>query len=215
MTNDEDERQKFEAETNRAKDVEFFAASVNAWYNSALEHDKSIFALSAGSIGLLITLLTTAGVSSAAMLTFYIAAIICFLLCLAAILVIFKRNREHIEQVVARKVTGTDPKLARLDAGAMWLFGAGVVFASAVGITAAFNSYNKGKNMANKKQVQAPLGSTLVQESFNGITNLQKSFNGVAVFQQVTTTQTTATAAQPAAAGQPVAATGTAKPNGK
>lgn len=52
MTSDEIEQQK---------SVEFYAAGINAWYNTSLEHDKSIFSLSAGGIGLLITLLTTVG----------------------------------------------------------------------------------------------------------------------------------------------------------
>ena len=40
-------------EVLKQKSIEFYAASVNAWYASALEHDKSIFGLAAGGIALL------------------------------------------------------------------------------------------------------------------------------------------------------------------
>lgn len=47
------------------KTVEYYSAAVTAWFNTALEHDKSILTLAAGGIGLLITLLTTVGLSTA------------------------------------------------------------------------------------------------------------------------------------------------------
>lgn len=50
-------------EIDDQKRVEYYAASVNAWFNTSLEHDKSLFTLSAGGIGLLITLLTTVELS--------------------------------------------------------------------------------------------------------------------------------------------------------
>ena len=51
-------------EIDEQKKIEFYAASVAAWYESSLEHDKSLLTLSAGGIGLLITLLTTVGLGS-------------------------------------------------------------------------------------------------------------------------------------------------------
>jgi hypothetical protein len=38
------------------KEVEYYAAQANAWFNTKLEYDKSILVLSAGAIGLLIKL---------------------------------------------------------------------------------------------------------------------------------------------------------------
>lgn len=76
-------------EIKNQKEVEFYAASVNAWFNTSLEHDKSLFTLSAGGIGLLLTLLTTVGLSSAESLVLYIGAILSFLSAIIAILLIF------------------------------------------------------------------------------------------------------------------------------
>ncbi len=67
---------------NEKKEVAFYTAGVTAWYNTSLEHDKSLFTLSAGGIGLLITLIRTVGVPSAETLILYIAAMISFLICL-------------------------------------------------------------------------------------------------------------------------------------
>lgn len=176
-----------EEELRQQKDVEFFAAGVNAWYNTSLEHDKSIFALSAGGIGLLITLLTTVGLSSSLLLHLYIAAILCFLASLVAILVVFRGNKKHIEHVLTSSANEVAPgnTLKVLDLVALVAFGLGATLTALIGISAAANSYeSKGKTVAteNKAQGSAP---TPLAESFNGVKNLQpltgvtKSFEGI------------------------------------
>ena len=166
----------------KQQEVEFYAAGVTAWYNTRLEHDKSLLALSAGGIGLLITLLTTIGVSSAKGLALHLLAMFSFLLCLGAILIIFKKNSKHIEDVLK---TGTqpfdDPLLAKLDNIAIAAFAAGIIFSSVIGVSAAINSYsNKEKAMANENKQK-----TSFVDSVNGVSNLKptgelnKSFNGV------------------------------------
>lgn len=165
------------------KEVEYYASSVNAWFNTSLEHDKSVLTLAAGGIGLLLTLLTTVGLSSAESLILYIAAISSFLVALIAVLVVFRRNRTYIEQLLTGEATGNDPVLSRADNVALWAFGLGVVFTAIIGIAAAVHSFtSKDKAMANestKSNQTVPL-----RESFNGASNLQpateftKSFNG-------------------------------------
>jgi hypothetical protein len=166
-------------EVNQQKDVEFYAASVNAWYNTSLEHDKSIFALSAGGVGLLITLLTTVGVTSTMLLWLYITAILFFLVALCSMLYIFRRNRTHVEDVLSGQ-TASDPVLDKLDLVAISSFALGAVFTAVVGISAAFNSYeSKGVKVANEKPINtAPVQSTL-GKSFNDVGRLQNSFNGI------------------------------------
>lgn len=168
------------------KEVEFYAAGIAAWYNTSLEHDKSVFGLSAGGIGLLITLLTTVGVSSACLLGLYIAAILSFLTSLCVLLVIFRRNRTHIEQVLSDTAPRSDPCLEKLDLAAILAFGAGVIFTAVVGISAAVNSLidEKEKAMANEGKTNLSIGVP-VGDSFNKVSNLHpgadlgKSFNGV------------------------------------
>ncbi len=138
-------------EISQHKDIEYYASSVNAWFNTSLEHDKSILALAAGGIGLLITLLTTVGLSSAEALVLYVGAITSFLVALVSVLVVFRQNRTYIEQVLAEKVVGNDSVLAKADSIALWAFGVGVVFTAVIGIATAIHSYtSKEKVMANK-----------------------------------------------------------------
>lgn len=175
-------------EIENQKRVEYYAASVNAWFNTSLEHDKSLLTLSAGGIGLLLALLTTVGLSSAEALILYIGAIVSFVVALVAILVIFRRNRTHIEDILSGKSISNDPLLTKLDATALWAFGIGVLFTAIIGIAAAVHSYStKEKTMAN--ETTKSTGTVSVCDSFNGASNLQpstditKSFNGASNIQ--------------------------------
>lgn len=187
-------------EIENQKRVEYYAASVNAWFNTSLEHDKNLLTLSAGGIGLLLTLLTTVGLSSAEALVLYIGAIISFVVALVAILVVFRRNRTHIEDILSGKSTSNDPLLTKLDTTALWAFGIGVSFTAIIGLSAAIHSYStKEKIMANETTKQT--GTVPLRESFNGASNLQpstdftKSFNGAGNLQPQPAASTTAPAA--------------------
>jgi hypothetical protein len=176
-----------EREIAAQKSVEFYSASVAAWYASALEHDKSVFTLAAGGIGLLVTLLTTVGFDGWVTFIFFALAIGSLLVTLACILVIFKKNQSYVQAVLAGGQVYTDPKLARLDRAALVSFGLGVVFAVGVGISAAWISFQKqtqkGHEMANEKQsvptFDSVLGAARLQpdftKSFHGAGNLAPS----------------------------------------
>lgn len=184
------------AETYRSKEVEFYAASVSAWYGTTLEHDKSIFAMATGGIGLLITLLTAIGVKTVGTFSIYVGAIACFLVCLAAILMIFQKNRDHILAVVNNEVDD-DPKLARLDWLAMKFFGFGVLLAAGAGIMTAYDSYIvKEKEMATESK--ALISKGMAHDSVNGCGDFTKSFLGAGKLQPAAT-------GQPATAPKPLA----------
>jgi hypothetical protein len=196
-------------EIENQKRVEYYAASVNAWFNTSLEHDKSLLTLSAGGIGLLLTLLTTVGLSSSEALVLYIGAIASFVVALVAILVVFRRNRTHIEDILSGKSTSNDPLLTKLDALALWAFGVGVLFTAIIGIAAAVHSFStKEKIMTNETTKKT--STVLAHDSFNGATNLQpstdftRSFNGAGNLQaQPAATGTTAPAVSSPAPAQP------------
>lgn len=193
-------------EIENQKHVEYYAASVNAWFNTSLEHDKNLLALSAGGIGLLLTLLTTVGLSSAESLVLYIGAIASFVVALVAILIIFRRNRTYIENTLFGK-SSNDPVLTKLDLTALWAFGIGVVFTAIIGIAAALHSYStKEKTMANETTKK----TETVALSFNGASNLQstdftKSFNGAANLQPQPVASTTAPPASSSVPAAPAA----------
>lgn len=157
------------------QDIQFYAASITAWFNTALEHDKSILTLSAAGIGLLVTLLTTTGINSAVVLLLYVTAILCFLLSITCVLLIFNRNKIHIEQVIARSNSGSDIFLSGLDRIVLIAFGAGVVFSVFIGISTGIHSYTRDKQeMIEKNIIQ---DQQVAKESFNNINNLKKQTN--------------------------------------
>jgi len=141
MTNDSD-----------PKEVEYYAAQVNAWVNTKFEHDKSLLTLSAGGVGLLITLLSTTGVRSIVSLILYILALLAFIICLGALLWIFRRNAKHLEDVV-KGIETSDFLLIILDNVAISSFLIGVLFSSTIGISTAVYSYSeKERLMAEDKK---------------------------------------------------------------
>lgn len=124
---------------DQEKEVEFYSAAVNAWFGTRLEHDRSLLVLATGGIGLLITLLSTIGARSCVEVMLYSGALLSFLICLASILWIFKRNATHLEEIIQNKVE-RDPVLRRLDIAALASFFAGVALSSIIGILAAVQS---------------------------------------------------------------------------
>lgn len=178
------------------KDVEYYASCVDAWFGTAMEHDKSILTLSAGGIGLLITLLTTVGVSSAEALVLYIGAILSFLTALVAVLEVFRRNRVHIEQVISNRTVEKDPVLTKADAVVFWSFALGVLFTAVIGIGGAARSYVSQEKKVTNDSTKTSQPAQL-KESVNGVSNLQpgtdftKSFNGAAALAPQNATQDT------------------------
>lgn len=177
-----------DSEITAQKQIQFYGAGVNAWFNTALEHDKSILALSAAGIGLLITLLTTTGLGSSEALLLYAGAILSFLFSIFCILLIFNRNKAYIERVVSGSNEQSDPFLTRLDHAAIGAFGAGVVFSVLIGLSAGLNSYTKGKQTMTEKKINEE--RIISNESFDNFarlqpktTNIDKSFDGAARLQ--------------------------------
>lgn len=171
-------------EIQKQKEIQHYAASVNAWFNTLLEHDKSILSLSAGAIGLLVTLLTTVGVRSAEGLALYACALLSFTVSVASVVFVFQRNARHIENVLSEQIRGKDPVLSTADSVKTWAFSAGILLTALIGIATAFQSLlSKETSMANETKKTSH--STPLTESFNGLQKLQpnadqtRSFNGL------------------------------------
>ncbi len=209
------------SDEDKAKDVEFYAASVNAWYATALEHDKSIFNLAAGGIALLITLLTTVGFSSLLEFFFFVAAIVAFSICIGTLLVVFKKNQNYIEHTVGHGGELDNPVLRRLDRAAQAAFFAGVIFASAAGFSAAWTTFStKASEREKAMATQRPTTPGVPTfDSVNGAARLQidqRSFNGSSALKPASAPAqapaTTATPAPTASAPASAPATSATKP---
>ena len=83
------------------KVVEFYAASVQAWYATAMEYDRSLVTLSAAAIGL-IAGLATAGTSEVSPLqaTAITGALAFFCITLACALSVFRLNKVYLQDMV-------------------------------------------------------------------------------------------------------------------
>jgi hypothetical protein len=162
------------------KEIAWYAAALDAWYGTRLEHDKSLLTLSTAGIGLLITLASTVGIPSRTALAFSSLAILAFIVCLVAVLFIFRGNSDHLEDVVhGRKERSR--KLAVLDWIEIYAFLTGVILSCFVGfVSAAHSAETKGVKMADVKKT-----TTYAADSVNGIHRMKpsdkisKSFDGI------------------------------------
>lgn len=172
-----------ECDISDQKKVEFYSACVNAWFNTKLEYDKSVLALSTGGIGLLLGLLNAFGLSDLFSLGFYVLAIVSFVVSIVCVLAVFHFNASHVEKVIQGEESDSFV-LSVLDKFAVWSFALGVFFVAFVAVSSALNLYKKEIKMSQNKSK-----SGLVGDSFNGMKRLDvsaksgKSFNGVAAIQ--------------------------------
>jgi hypothetical protein len=79
-------------EQREKRELAHYAATVTAWFNTRMEHDKSLLTLSTAAIGVLIALASKITLNSLALLILYIAALLSFILSLAAVLWIYRQN---------------------------------------------------------------------------------------------------------------------------
>lgn len=121
------------------KDVAYYSAILSAWTATKLEYDKSKLALSVAAIGLLVTLLTTVGVSTITDLLLYVFAAASFLITVACVLYIFHRNARHLERV-ALEQEESDSILKMLDNISSASFFIGVVFFIVIGLGQGLSS---------------------------------------------------------------------------
>lgn len=118
----------------KLKNVEFYAASTNAWFNTSLEFDKSMFALSGGGIGLLVSLMSK--IETLPMFLLYIAAIICFVFCIGLLLAVFQKNKAYVMKL-AQNQQADNSLLTALDKAAALVFGLAALLTVTIGIAIA------------------------------------------------------------------------------
>ncbi len=203
-----------------AKDVEFHSQNLAAWFNTALERDKSLLTLSVAGIGVLVSM-TQIAVDSVGSLLLYAGALLAFMVCLFSVLIIFQQNKTHI-QAVLNGQNADDPLLGFLDSIAIFSFLMAMLLCVMLGICLAVTAYSDKESKMTKEKAKdaslsiekhtiannpAPLPTPVrhhLGDSYNGIANLQNSFTGMSQLQgqsqSQTTQQTTASQSQPTSA---------------
>lgn len=194
------------------KELQFYSAVVNAWFSTRAELDRSLLTLSAGGIGLLITLLSTVGVNSVEGVVLYVAALLSFLICLGSVLWIFARNASHLQEIIHQD-TPADRILGVLDIAAAISFLVAAVLSCIIGIATAVQSFQSREVDMSENQKSRELA----QDSFNGATSMRptqsdftKSFNGAAALKPSSSSTSTSQTAVPAGSQGATSTQGTA-----
>ena len=127
---------------NTEKNIEFHSQSINAWYMTSLEKDKSILTISAGGIGVMITLLTTIGISGYLTFSLFCLSILSFLISILLIINVFGLNKEYLTAVIGQEDTSCF-KIEIKDKIAIVSLILGIIFAITIGLTVAFDKLNE------------------------------------------------------------------------
>lgn len=119
--------------------IEFYAATVAAWFATAMEFDRALLTLGAAALALLVGLATT-GVTDLSVLEAFCfsAALVSFCISMGCILAVFKLNKRYLEEMVHSRDQArvSHPGLKRLDWCGLIFFGLGAFLAMYVAISA-------------------------------------------------------------------------------
>jgi hypothetical protein len=156
-----------EDEMNQQKEIVYYQTLLSAYSENSFEKDRSLLTLSGGAIGLLITLLTTVGVSSSAELVLYILTFLFFGICIVLLLYVFNLDKAYLLKIANKEVID-DKKLIIFDHAIFILFLVGIVLFSSIGIVAGINQINKKEQIImSKESSKRP-----VDESLQGLNKM-------------------------------------------
>jgi len=118
------------------KDTAYYSALLSAWIQSRMERDRTLITLSSAGIGLLLTLSSTVGPNSKAILALYCLGFLGFTVAIFSCLHIYQRNSRHIERQLTEP-PASDPTLSRFDRLSWAAFFLGVASVVGIGILSA------------------------------------------------------------------------------
>ncbi len=117
----EDCSKECESSLYNEKSVAYYTESVAAWYQTKLERDKSILTISAGAIGLMITLscsFLTGKTFNWAVFILFLVSTIFFAVTIVCSIVIFNKNAGYIECILKEET----PRSMGLYDWISWIF---------------------------------------------------------------------------------------------
>ena len=151
-----------------AKNVAHYSIMLQAWIETRMARDKSLVTLSAGGVGVLVTLLTTVGVSRPWQIYLYLTSFAGFLITIGTALMIYQMNSELIENDFKGE-SSEHLKLKTFDRITISAFITGAVFAALIAITSALTQSNKkGTDAMSNNETMEPM-----KRSLDGLSNLK------------------------------------------
>jgi hypothetical protein len=177
------------------KNAAFYSVMLQSWLDTRMEKDRTLVTLSAAGIGLLITILTTAGVKYYWELSLYLGAAAGFGFSIWTNLKIFEINARHIEKVI-RGTESSSPTLEHHDKLALRGFMPGTAFFIALGVSASIGQLHDKRATAMENSEKALLSTGVQSVKLNSPTapagnqssvQERRSFNGVGVLRPEST----------------------------
>lgn len=163
----------FEKVGQEARISAYYSALTNAWISTKFEKDKSLLTISAGAIGLLVTLLTTLEIPSLCLIGCFFFAFILFIITIICIIFVFERNAKHIENVLNDK-DDDDKILKILDRTIVFCFIFGIIFTVIIGTVYGIDKHNKKKEpVVTEKKITSISKDGKQQSSLREISKLK------------------------------------------
>ena len=91
--------------------VAYYSALINAWIQSRMEVDKTLIIISSAGIGLLVTIITTLGISNTAEFLIFIGAFVSFFIVIVTCIIVLDKNPHYIKSILYKE----DNKETKLD----------------------------------------------------------------------------------------------------
>lgn len=123
-----------EQQTDADKRSAHYSALLGLWISTRMEKDKVLVSVSAGGIGLLVTLLVTAGPATAAGLALFLADIAAF-----GVVIVIELDVLNISAALVKRLlddpnaASSDQLLQTVEGVAAWIFSAALILALAIG----------------------------------------------------------------------------------
>lgn len=154
-------------EGDDAKSVAHYQTLLAAWIGVSLERDRTLLTLSTAGVGLLVTILTTAGIQRLWMIALYVGAFAGFLATIVFSFQLYRANANILKQEIM-KSDEQRPDLRGLDKRTMRAFVVGVVFSILIGVASATHSFMGGGAVGEK-----PVSGDRLNKSLDGIEGLR------------------------------------------
>lgn len=147
-------------ELDQQKKITYYQTLLTAFTENAFEKDRSLLTLSSGAIGLLITLLSTIGVSSFPEIILYALTFISFGVCIVLLLHIFNMNKCFLINTNNNKEKIESNNLVVLDRLVFILFIVGLILFFTIGIISGVKQYHSKEKIV------------MSEESLKGLENM-------------------------------------------
>ncbi len=173
MPETEKQREERHLRELEGKNISHYSVLLSAWIDTRMERDKTLVALSAAAIGLLITILTTVGVNNELNLVLIVISFFGFGLCIWSSLLIYQLNSKHIENEL-RNESDKNINLEAFDKRSLLSFVVGVTFLMFFGVSSAFTFLTEKENLMSGSKEKASYKPGKIQKhSLDGIGQLK------------------------------------------